>query len=216
MRYHFKRRSENKKTGPIAVTMTEQKSCSPSCAFNPRTGGGGCYGYNWPVVLHWNRIPENGIDLDALCLHIQNLNADELWRHDVVGDLDHTGGYINRRTLEKLTEANKGKRGFTYTHHDLKLGNNAAAVKKANDGGFIINASCESPEQASHVWDEYKIPAVCVVPEKEERKTWLLPTGHRVVRCPAIYREDITCSKCKMCSLPSRRTIIAFNARSVS
>lgn len=217
MLYKFTPESSNAKTGPIPVTMTERASCAPGCMFRRIDDKrNGCYADNFPLVLHWDRVEISGVNLLDFCESIAALPEKTLWRHNVAGDLDHAGGYINRRTLERITEANKGKRGFTYTHHDLTLGNNLAAVKKANADGFTVNASCDSPEHAAKVHADHGIPVVCVVPEKEERKTWETANGHRVVRCPATYRDEITCSNCKACSIVSRSTIIAFPAHGAS
>lgn len=205
MKYQMTLVSGNRKTGPIPTTMTERKSCSPTCPFLKK-----CYGEGWPLNLHWNNVETKGIELDALTQKIKKLPRAQMWRHNVTGDLDHVGGFINRGTLEALTEANKGKRGYTYTHHALEKGGNLDAIKKANANGFTVNASCESVSQASAAIDK-GIPAVCVVDKNEKRKTWK-ESGKVVVLCPATYREDINCATCGACANAGRKSVIAFPA----
>jgi hypothetical protein len=55
---------------------------------------------------------------------IRSLPAGQLWRHNQAGDLPHSGGRISRRFIRGIVAANRGRRGFTYTHHDLSKGEN--------------------------------------------------------------------------------------------
>lgn len=50
------------------------------------------------------------------------LPGGQLWRHNVAGDLPHDPetGIISGEFMEKLVKSNKGRNGFTYTHHDIE------------------------------------------------------------------------------------------------
>lgn len=207
MKIKFTRVSSNRKLGPIPASMTERASCAPGCPLLQAE----CYGEGGPTRIWWDRIPELGISVKEFCGEIRALPLGQLWRHDVVGDLPHVGGYITK-AFTSIVEANRGRRGFTYTHHDLSLGRNFDAVKWANDNGFAVNASRESVEDAAKAVDR-GLPAVAIVPSNETRKSWKLDSGHTVVRCPATYDgSKVTCATCGACANPKRKTIIAFPA----
>src|SRR5207253_1314449 len=102
------------KTGPIPVSMSPRATCPISCPLR----GNGCYAEYGPVSWHWNRLSngETGIAWKAFLAEVRRLPKDTLWRHNVAGDLPGRGDKINTRLLAELVEANRGKRGFTYTH----------------------------------------------------------------------------------------------------
>ena len=51
---------------------------------------------------------------------IRKLQRGQLWRHNVSGDLPHNGlGDIDAAKVEQLVDANRGRKGYTYTHHPL-------------------------------------------------------------------------------------------------
>ncbi len=208
MKYSFTRITGNGKTGPIPVTMTEKISCSPSCPFKAN----GCYAENFPLVLHWNRVSEKGIDFEQLTNQIKALPYGTFWRHNVAGDLDHEKGKIKIDKLGDLVKANRNRKGFTYTHHNLDLSHNAKAVRLANAQGFTINASCNSVFHAEQVREKHKVPTVCVVPKNETRKTWKTLKGTLVVTCPATYQENRSCDTCRLCQKTDRTCIVAFPA----
>ena len=88
------------------------------------------------------------------------------WRHNQAGDLAGSGDWIDGRKLKQLTAANKGKKGFTYTHKH-KIKQNHAKIKEANENGFTVNLSADSLDHA----DELKAlgigPVVVIVPADE-------------------------------------------------
>jgi hypothetical protein len=205
MKVHFKRVSDNKKTGKIPVTMTERRSCPTGCALR----GAGCYAENFPIVLHWRRVESTGLEWGELCQQIKELPPGQLWRHNVAGDLPHTDGVIDAQAMRKLTQANKGRRGFTYTHHDIKNTNNARVIADCNSAGFTVNLSAESLQQADALAALNVAPVVVVVPE-DAPKLQHTTSGRAVVVCPATYRKDVTCESCGLCAISARRCIVAF------
>lgn len=204
----FTRVSGNSKTGPIPTTMTSSETCPTAC---PLQGKNGCYAGYGTVDLHWRKTDkgENVTDWQGLCKQVKALPKGQLWRHNVAGDLPHNNQLINLGLLGELMSANRGKKGFTYTHHDMQLTGNKKAVKAANSAGFTINLSANNLEHA----DELKAldcgPVVTIVPE-DYPKTGATPAGHSVVTCPATYRDNVTCVTCGICAVATRKAIIAF------
>jgi hypothetical protein len=207
-KFLFKLASENKKTGPIPVSTTEKSSCPETCPFMQS----GCYAKGGPINIHWNKIPEKGIDSFDFLGKIRNLPKGQLWRHNQAGDLPHVDGKIDTVFLDALTQANKGKKGFTYTHH-LTTKENLKAVKKANRNGFTVNLSANNVTQAVE-YANHGVPVVCVVPSDTTKKSFTFGDKKFVV-CPATYKDDIQCYNCGICQKADRKTIVAFPAHGI-
>lgn len=204
----FTRVSGNSKTGPIPTTMTSSETCPVAC---PLQGNNGCYAGYGMVGMHWRKTDkgENVTDWAGLCAQVKALPKGQLWRHNVAGDLPHNNQIIDHFALGYLIEANRGRRGFTYTHHDMTSLQNQANVRLANREGFIINLSANNLEHADQLKALNCGPVVTIVPENYP-KTGTTPAGHSVVTCPATYRDDITCATCGICAVATRKSIIAF------
>ena len=176
--------------------------------------GNGCYAASGPLAIHWQAITkgDRGLPFADFLDQIRNLPAGQLWRHGVAGDLAHTAGKISRRYIKALVAANRGRRGFTYTHHDLSKGENLSLIRYANRNGFTVNVSTES-EAAADRAIAAGLPAVLAVKSDETRKTWHTPAGNTVLVCPAQRSDTKTCSDCQLCSdKRGRRVVIAFLA----
>lgn len=206
--YHFTRVSGNAKTGPIPVSTTSADSCPPTCSFK----GNGCYAESGPLAMHWKAVSNRnrGGTLDELCAKIAELPRHQLWRHNQAGDLPVTSpGRIDHKALRKLITANKGRRGFTYTHH-RPTKPNINAVREANAAGFTVNWSAETLEQA----DEYAAlgagPVVCVLPADQTTPV-RTPAGRLVTVCPAVT-GNTDCLNCGICQQRDRRAIVGFPA----
>lgn len=205
---HLTLKSGNEKTGPIPVSLTERSTCPDACSFK----GAGCYAEGWPMRLHWNKVAERGRDWIGFCTQVAALPEGQLWRHNAAGDLPRNGEQIDREALDQLVAANEGRAGFTYTHHALTR-ENRATISEANLRGFTVNVSCDSLEAVDSLG--LALPTVVVLPmleagEREPRVT-RTPAGHKVVTCPAQYRET-NCAECKLCSKADRRYAIGFRA----
>lgn len=206
MRVHITARSSNAKTGPIPVTTSEQSSCAPTCPFI----GKGCYAKSGPLALHWRKVSagERGTDWQGLCDFVQSLPERQLWRHNQAGDLPHSAGVLDHAKMAHLVVANTGRRGYTYTHHQL-TDHNVTILQRSNRHGFTVNVSTESLDQADHAMG-LGLPAVTVVRNDQTTPTHT-PSGHRVVVCPAQTR-DISCSECGLCAQANRSCVVAFLA----
>lgn len=215
MRYHLTVKSSNKKTGPIPVSTSSQTTCPDTCPFNHRNSGG-CYAEQGPLLLHWRKVTqgERGGTLEHFLSQIQQLPEGQLWRHNQAGDLPHTNGEINEDDMVELVTANKGKRGFTYTHHLPEKGKNAELIQKANRAGFTVNLSGDNLTHADELVDSDIAPVTVVLPHTVHGNEKLeTPKGRRVVVCPATYREDISCATCQLCaSAKADRPIVGFPA----
>jgi hypothetical protein len=207
--FHLTRVSSNVKTGPIPVSTSSRSTCSPSCPF----AGNGCYAESGPLDLHWAKITrgERGVSFREFLAAIAALPIGQIWRHNQAGDLPHTAGRISRRFIRAIVAANRGKRGYTYTHHDLKLGENLFLIRSANRQGFTVNVSTES-ESAADSAIAAGLPAVMAVSSDEKRVTWSTAAGNRVLVCPAQRSDTKTCADCKLCHKRGVRVIIAFLA----
>ena len=113
-----------------------------------------------------------------------------------------------------MVNANKGKRGFTYTHYEPK-GSNKDAIKLANDKGFTINLSANNLNHADKLAALNIAPVTVVVAEDtpEHSKT---PQGRHVVICPAQTERAANCEACGLCQKQQRGVIVGFRAHGVS
>jgi hypothetical protein len=217
-------KSSNKKTGKIPVTTSAKSSCAIDCVFK----GNGCYAESGPLGFLWSQMSDagpnapfvNGVtkgkttDWTGLCVNVSALPKNQLWRHNQAGDLPHNGGKIDAALLSDLVSANTGKRGFTYTHHNIAQDlDNRRAVANANAAGFTINASANNPAHADILSDLDVAPVVVVLPASVQGKQDLAtPKGRKIVVCPATYRDDVSCKTCGLCAVRDRNVIVGFPA----
>lgn len=206
--YHLVRVSRNRKTGPIPVTTTSANSCPPSCSFK----GNGCYAESGPLAIHWRHVSDGrrGHTFDELLKEIGTLRRHALWRHNQAGDLTpEAPGVIDARQLTRLAMANRGRRGFTYTHYPPTPGNQAA-ILNANRLGFTVNLSAETLSQADAYADLGIAPVVVVLPQGVTNPS-STPTGRLVIVCPASTGNS-DCLNCGICQQRDRAAIVGFPA----
>jgi len=217
-------KSSNVKTGPIPVTTTSKTTCAPGCPFQ----GNGCYAESGPMAYLWQGVTDAGpnaefksgkatirtTDWQGLCGNVAKLPEGQLWRHNQAGDLPHTGGMISDTLVEQLVNANEGKRGFTYTHHNVTQSeHNRGVVEYANRCGFTINVSGNNLTHADALADLGIAPVVTVLPVTVEGKADIrTPKGRKVVVCPATYKDDVSCASCGLCAVRDRKVIVGFPA----
>ncbi|BEP57133.1 MULTISPECIES: hypothetical protein [unclassified Variovorax] len=206
--YHLVRVSRNYKTGPIPVTTTSANSCPPSCSFK----GSGCYAESGPLAIHWRHVSEGrrGCTFDELLREIATLRRRALWRHNQAGDLTpEAPGVIDARMLTRLAMANRGRRGFTYTHYPPTPANQAA-ILNANRLGFTVNLSAETLTQADAYVDLGIAPVVVVLPQGVIKPT-RTPAGRQVIVCPASTGNS-DCLNCGICQQRDRAAVVGFPA----
>ena len=207
--FHLSPVSGNAKTGPIAVSTSSRATCSPSCPFL----GNGCYAESGPLLLHWRKVTEGlrGVSFDSFLLSLRSLESGRLFRHNQAGDLPHTSGRISRAFIKKMVAGVRHLKAFTYTHHDIKKGENLSLLRYANRNGFVINVSTES-ESAADEAISAGLPAVMVANSNEERTSWNTPAGNTVLVCPAQRSDTRTCADCQLCHGRHGKVVIAFLA----
>lgn len=211
-------RSSNRKTGPIATTISSSDTCPTTCPYN---NGGGCYAAGGPTAIHWRKLDRRETGTAILDFGHQlaaaKLEPGSLLRWNVAGDLPHHNGVINLQTLQQLVGTmvwGAKLRPFTYTHHVQNV-DNLNAVDWCNRSGFTINLSCDSEEQASRRHRE-GFAAVCVVPSDDARRSWVDSEGVRFQTCPAQLKEGVTCATCQLCTKAERACVVAFRAHGAS
>lgn len=208
MRIHLTLESSNSKTGPIPVSTSSADTCPDTCPFK----NNGCYAQYGPLHFHWNAVTtgKRTIPWQTFLAQIRRLPQQQLWRHNQAGDLPGQGTAVDARMLAQLVDANRGKRGFTYTHKPMTKAN-LAAIRAANKNGFTINASANSLADADRLMD-LGLQVVSVVSEDAPEKG-RSPGGYPYVVCPAQLRDDVNCANCGLCqNSDERRPIIAFRA----
>lgn len=212
MKTRLTMKSRNVKTGNIPVSTTERNSCPSTCPLQKN----GCYADGGPLALVWDQVTTIGDTWSVFCKKIKALPAGQLWRHNQAGDLPHQNGAIDKNKMEKLVNANVGKRGFTYTHHNPTILENALCIGAANIAGFTVNLSANNLDEADALKMLGFAPVVVVLPidQTENTKT---PNGHKVTVCPAAIdkTDTINCKTCKLCAIATRNTIIGFPAHGV-
>jgi hypothetical protein len=208
MNFHLTLKSSNKKTGNIPVSTSSNKTCPSECPFNNLMG---CYANGGPLALHWKKVSEGlrGDSFSEFLIKISELPEGQLWRHNQAGDLAGDGVEIDGAALGDLVKVNKGKKGFTYTHYDPAISNNAKYIKGANQFGFTVNLSANTPAHADELSALNIAPVVTVLPANQVENTFT-PAGRKIVVCPATIKDNVSCATCKLCAVTDRAVIIGF------
>lgn len=206
MKYHFVPVSANSKTGPIPVTYSQRETCPESCPHYRSD----CYAEDFYTRMTWDKVPQRGVNLAALCDSVAALAPDTLWRHNVAGDLPGAGETIDAHALGAIVQANLGRRGFTYTHKHTRA-DNLDWIRHANAWGFTVNLSADDAGHADALMDTGAGP-VCVIVPTDTPEHSETPAGRRIVVCPAQTRNDVTCQTCGLCQRQHRAVIVGFRA----
>jgi hypothetical protein len=203
--YIFVERSSATKVGPMPVVYSARKTCPPSCGWYRD----GCYGDGYHTSLAWNRA-DRGIDTLALADRVAQLEPEALWRYAIVGDLPGDGEVIDPSELGYIVWANRGKRGYTYTHKHQAPGN-LAWIRHANDWGFTVNLSADNLAQADDLAATGAGPVVVVLPADAPERS-VTPGGRAVVVCPEQTGKARDCLGCGLCQARDRAVIVGFRA----
>ena len=209
MNIQFIAKSSNAKIGAIPASVSSRDTCPASC---PLIGDGGCYAEaGFHTRLNWDKVTsgERGTSWDNFLIKVFDLPIGTLWRHNVAGDLPGRDDKIDAEKLRGLTMANAGKRGFTYTHYP-DTPENIAAIRHANEHGFTVNLSANSVSHALEL-SRHGLPVAAIVPIDHGNETRTIE-GKKFITCPATYRDEVTCSTCKLCSVSNRDSVICFPA----
>ena len=203
-RVNFTLRSGDPQLGPIPMSSTfqvprynvmallEQQYAAATGPLTQRT-----------VLRRFQRLlaAEPGLSWDSFCAAVAQLPPGQVWRHNVQGDLpgDPLCFELDAEPLARLVRANRGKRGFAFTHFHPKVGHNAELIATANAQGFTINLVADSLREADELLRWQVAPVVIKVPE-DAPPTQHSPAGHTVVTCPQTFRRGVTCATCQRCA----------------
>ena len=205
--FHLTKVSRNRKTGPIPVSTSSEITCPESCPLQKA-----CYAKYGPLALHWDRVSsgDRWLSFDRFLSEIEALPRGQLWRHNEAGDLPGCGDLIDSEMLQALVDANRDKRGFTFTHKPV-IGHpeHADAIRCANQNGFTVNLSANSTAEADELVSLDVGPVVTVLPEgtREAGKT---PAGNWMIVCPNALDRRAKCLQCQLCQKADRKPIIGF------
>lgn len=207
-RFHMTRVSGNKKTGPIPVTTSSENTCPVTCPLY----GAGCYAKSGPLALHWRKVSDSeekrSMDSESFLEAITALPRGQLWRHNQAGDMPAYNGDIDPVFARRIVKANKGKQGFTYTHHVMNK-HNITMVQKMNDKGFTVNHSADNVQAAVKAYKDLSgIPVATILPIDSPNVQTV--SGVKVVACPAEKSDRISCANCGLCADKDRDYIIGF------
>ena len=206
--------SGTKKLGPIPATYSGNSTCWDGCAMK----GTACYAEsNIRTSEPWARATAGAAGTLAwpeFLVKVRAIERGRLFRHNVAGDLPGVDGSIDKRMLDGLVTAARGKRGFTYTHKPVfgaRYAGNREAIRKANAEGFTINLSGNNLAHADRLAALNIAPVVTVVTSDAPDKI-LTPAGRVVQVCPQQTGRVPNCAACGACAAANRRAIIGFRA----
>lgn len=205
MKYHFVKQSANSKTGPIPVTYSQRETCPPSCPHYRSD----CYAEDYYTRMSWDKVAQRGGSLDQLCESVAALPEGQLWRFNVAGDLPGAGETVDAAALGEIVAANRGRRGFTYTHKKTAEGLYWSA--QATRWGFTVNLSADDAGDADLLAEADSGPVCCIVPSDTPEKSYT-PAGRTIIICPAQTRDNVTCESCGLCARADRAVIVGFRA----
>jgi len=210
----FIAKSGNRKVGAIPTTNSARTTCPSAC---PMIGTTACYAEGgYYTRMNWDKVDngDRGVSFTDFISSVKGIKDGQLWRHNVSGDLQGKNNRIDGDALSSLVAANKGSRGFTYTHYPVNTGapretlqHNVLELAAANREGFTVNISANNPREAVLLRNKFNLPTVTLVPEgfwKGNDKVG------DIVRCPAEEREAVTCASCKLCAVSDRNVIVGF------
>lgn len=119
-RFALVRSSEADKLVGIPASYSPAATCPDSCPLKRS-----CYAKHGNVRFHWERLSrgEWGTSWTDFLRQVTRLPIGQLWRHNVSGDLPRKPGAqedrIDRRRLQQLAAANRGRQGFTFSHYPV-------------------------------------------------------------------------------------------------
>ena len=218
--------SGNRKVGKIPVSTTEAGSCPSSCPLASPEGagqakGGDCYAAFGPLGMHWRKIGKDGRGQQwtLFCNAVKRFPKGQLWRHNQAGDLPKGGvdgsgrDIVDAEKCFELSDASRGKRGWTYTHYDMSSSINRAVVQEMNDvDGMTVNLSADSLSEADQYCDLGIAPVCVTLPKDAPHRGNKTPNGLPVVVCPAQTQDEMSCQQCKLCQVKNRKSIVGFLA----
>lgn len=198
---HLVAQSGNTKTGPIPVTYRDRDTCPTDCPFLRN----GCYGDGRIFALA-HKFSRSLSQSDALAILARVRKGTRVLRDRVVGDIVNANGGIDFAYLRSISRisAKAGLTPFGYTHA-WKLFTRAD-VRKVRNMGYVLNASCETPQDVEQALTLGFKPVIT----NDDTPEGMNISGHRVVTCPAQTRDNVTCAHCRLCAKPDLPVVVRF------
>jgi len=123
---------------------------------------------------------------------------------------DQGASKIDKAYLAALLDAvPPGGQAWTYSHFAPEL------LPKPQQGKTVINASCDTPDQAVHAWS-LGLPVTVTAPQGADLARPVTYKGVRFVQCPEQSGHVESCAKCgngrPLCARADRDYVIVFSA----
>lgn len=192
---------------PVAAVMRAVgPTCPSGCAFLQDRS---CYALQGPV--HWQSkgaLPDAG-DAEQIRAFIRSLPPRWLLRHNVSGDFFRDGA-VDAAYLDAVLAAHAERpdvQGWAYTHDWAALEAAGYTAERLRAGGLVVNASCDTPEQAREAASRGWL-TVTTAPSGDTRRRWRDGTLD-VVTCPA-DTVGVACNSCLLCARADRTVTVAF------
>lgn len=201
--------------------MSSRETCPDTCPLK----ADGCYASYGPINWVWTKLTKGtiGKSFDDLLEGLKKLPKGYAFRHNQAGDLPGENCAIDTDKLERLTQAVKRLVAWTYTHKPVfkskgvsqsLVNANRKAVKQANASGFTINLSTNSLSEVDDAVALGIAPVVTILP-LGSANTVFTAGGVKVIKCPAQYKDNVTCNSCRLCAKANRSVVIGFEAHGV-
>jgi len=219
-RFHLTMSSSNRKTGPMPVATSSKDTCPIHCPLKARI----CYARYGKIHFWWEAISRglHGYDLRTFIGKIGKIPEGAIWRYGQAGDLPGDGRKINAKALRSIANAQKGRRGYCYTHYlGLPRGwtwgrwavtktfkHNLEAIRQANQNGFTVNVSADTVEDADQLAELGVGPLAVLSPASADRD-FTTAYGHDLVLC-CHYSVGIQCRDCGLCAQADRLAIVGL------
>ena len=211
--------NQSRKVGDMPTSYSPRKTCPDTCSLK----NNGCYGDNFPIRLHWDRMSndqnDNWDEFVSSVRKFRQENPDRLWRYNIVGDIVGNNGKIDFPRLKKLVKANNGGDVIAYTHKYTRQ-ENLAHIRYAVKRGFNINLSADNTGDALVLRKKTNLPvtAVLSVTKKQydklsysEKLDYMSHLSvNKIIICPEQTGAVKDCQSCKLCSKPKRKSIVGF------
>ena len=205
LRYHLTERSNNAKTGPMAVSTSSRKTCPATCPMFEA-----CYAKQGPLSWHWDKVTrgERGDPWPTFLRKLRTIETGQPLRLNQAGDLLDPLTNRGQVQLAQLKRATRHLLAWSYTHHVVEESDHAMRILR--EPGIVVNRSCESMAQADSMITK-GLPAVVIVAEDHPNAS-RTPAGHKVTVCPAQVSKAVNCKTCKLCATRPQNHVIAFRA----
>jgi hypothetical protein len=201
MRTLVVKQTSNSKTGPMAATYRTADTCPGSCPLRDA----GCYArgriFGIPARLG-QEATEAYAEVQALA---SNLRLGAMVRANVSGDVlaeDGRPDFPYLSALSHVATERPDAAVYGYSHAWRSITPDIAP-------GVTLNASCESAEEiitaTAAGW-----PTVTTATDAADPIIGSTIAGRKVIVCPAQTRDGVTCSTCRLCARPARRSTVAF------